>query len=430
MTRMGKANRQRRRAKQIKRRREQKSRGPSSAGYPRGGTSDLPVTEIVEFALLSAAHWDCENPGRPDGRSALVDDLVSGFGGSAGRELVADRLRAMVETELTKLRRVGWRTEDIAQVVRRRTGATACDLVAGLLVRVAGSEVHDFAGPRVRARVLDAAGPGWSTDLLATIAALGLLQHLPGLPDLGVAARSAASPSADEARLLARIRALLAKAESSEFAEEADAFSAKAQQLVTQHCLDRALVEMTADDPSADRVEARRIWLEDPYLQAKAMLLGEVAAANRGRAVVSPRLGFSTIVGHGADLDATELLFTSLLVQATKRITELGHAKNGPRARRPSFRRSFFVSYAGRIGARLREANRAATDQAETALGSRLLPVLARREEEVDETVNRLFGRLEQIGCSPTDLAGWAAGAAAADLADLAVHGTLVEAAW
>jgi hypothetical protein len=169
--------------------------------------------------------------------------------------------------------------------------------------------------------------------------------------------------------------------------------------------------------------------LEDPYLQAKAMLLGEVAVANRCRAVVSPKLGFSTIVGHGAELDATELLFTSLLVQATKRITALGHATNDSRARRPSFRRSFFVSYAGRIGARLQEANSAATAEAEKALGSRLLPVLAQRRDAVEDTVNRLFGRLDHIDYSPTDLAGWAAGAAAADQADLGIQETLFGAA-
>ncbi|HEY1651783.1 MAG TPA: DUF2786 domain-containing protein [Acidimicrobiales bacterium] len=391
------------------------------------------MTEIVDLALFSAAHWDCENPGRPAERSRLVDDLVSGLGLPRGRELVADRLRGLVVRELAELCRAGWGVEDIAHIVRRRAGATACALVAGLFARVAGSadglEFDDAARPWGRARALDAASPGWSTDLVATIDALGMLQHLPELPDLGVAARRAAPQSADEARLLERIRALLAKAESSEFPEEADAFSAKAQELITQHCLDRALLEVTADRPSGDVVEARRVWLEDPYLQAKGMLLGEVAAANRCRAVVSPKLGFSTILGYGADLGATELLFTSLLVQATKRISALGHAANGSRARRPSFRRSFFVSYAGRIGTRLREANKAATAEAERALGSRLLPVLARREDEVEDAVNQLFGRLDHIGYSPTDLAGWAAGAAAADLADLAIQDTLFEAA-
>ncbi|HWD54868.1 MAG TPA: DUF2786 domain-containing protein [Acidimicrobiales bacterium] len=387
------------------------------------------MTEIVESVLFNAAHWDCENPGRPAGRSPLLDDLVSGFGVAEGRELVAGRLRSMVASELKELCQAGWGPEDIAHIVRRRAGATASAMVAGLFPFVGGSEFECAAGPWGRTRVLDAASPGWRSDLLATIDALGLLQHLPELPDLGLATRSATPQSADEARLLARIRALLAKAESSEFPDEADAFSAKAQQLITQHRLDRALLEVTADGRSGDSVEARRVWLEDPYLQAKAMLLGVVAAANRCRAVVSPKLGFSTIVGHGADLDATELLFTSLLVQATRRLTALGHATNGSRARRPSFRRSFFVSYAGRIGARLSEADSSATAEAEKEFGSRLLPVLARREGEVDDTVNRLFGRLDAIDCSPTDLAGWAAGAAAADMSDLAFQDALFEAA-
>jgi hypothetical protein len=152
-----------------------------------------------------------------------------------------------------------------------------------------------------------------------------------------------------------RIRGLLTKAESSAFAEEADAFMAKAQKLMTRYCIDRTMVEAGDDakGDSASHVEARRVWLEDPYLEAKAFLLANVASANRCRSIVDPVFGFSTLVGHPRDLDATDLLFTSLLVQAMRRIAALGS----------------------------------------------------------DPT----FGPL-------TDVAGWAAGTAAADLAELGVH--------
>jgi Protein of unknown function (DUF2786) len=430
---MGKANRERRRAQQIKRRRVRKSREASGRVKPRHTASDLPLDEIVDLALFRAAHRGCGEADAHGERSVLVHDLVSGFSLPGGRELVAGRLRDVVVTDLTQLRRVGWRADDLVKVVRRKAGATACAMVAGMLPRMDGSadswRLDEADGPSSRARVLDAASPNWASELLATLDAVAVLEHLPELPDLGVPAGRAEPQSADEERVLARIRALLAKAESSEYPEEADAFTAKAQKLVTQHCIDRALLEGSADAPSRHAIEARRVWLDDPYLQAKGMLLAEVAAANRCRAVLSTALGFSTIVGDRTDLDAAELLFTSLLVQATKRITALGRAPDGSRARRPSFRRSFFVSYAGRIGARLREANSVVTAEAEQSLGSRLLPVLARREDEVDETVRRLFGQLANIDCAPTDLAGWVAGAAAADLADLAIQETLFEAA-
>jgi hypothetical protein len=165
------------------------------------------------------------------------------------------------------------------------------------------------------------------------------------------------------------------------------------------------------------------VWLEDPYLEAKALLLANVASANRCRTVVDPDFGFSTLVGHPGDLDATDLLFTSLLVQATRRITALGNDPTfGRRSRKPSYRRSFLVAYAGRIGSRLREANEAATVAADKALGNRLLPVLARREERLDAAVGALFGELKELKFSLTDVAGWAAGTAAADQAELGVH--------
>ena len=80
------------------------------------------------------------------------------------------------------------------------------------------------------------------------------------------------------------------------------------------------------------------------------------------------------------------------------------------------------MAYAGRIGSRLREANEAATAAADEALGNRLLPVLARRDEKLDAAVGALFGELGELKFSLTDVAGWAAGTAAADLAELAVH--------
>jgi hypothetical protein len=55
-------------------------------------------------------------------------------------------------------------------------------------------------------------------------------------------------------------------------------------------------------------------------------------------------------------------------------------------------------------------------------LGNRLLPVLSRREEKLDAAVGDLFGELKKMKYSLTDVAGWAAGTAAADQAELGLH--------
>jgi hypothetical protein len=56
--------------------------------------------------------------------------------------------------------------------------------------------------------------------------------------------------------LFTRIRGLLTKAESSDFAEEADAFMTKAQELMTGYCVDRTMVEADAEGDGASQVDA------------------------------------------------------------------------------------------------------------------------------------------------------------------------------
>ena len=75
------------------------------------------------------------------------------------------------------------------------------------------------------------------------------------------------------------------------------------------------------------------------------------------------------------------------------------------------------------------DATEAVTALADDALGNRLLPVLAHREGMLDAAVGALFGELRELQFSPTDVAGWAAGTAAADLAELAVQEKLPVAA-
>jgi hypothetical protein len=383
---------------------------------------------MVDDLISAAAHADCEGFDGTHLRS-LIDALAQGLGLERGQELVVYRLGSLLQSGIARVLDSGWAPDEISRVIRRRAGATAASIVAGPLGEVGPR--HRRSGDPVSVpwqaksvRKLDPASSSWTADLSTAIAALAVIEHLPALPDLGdIGSRKRTTGSYEEERLLTRIRGLLTKAESSDFAEEADAFMAKAQELMTRHRIDRTMVEADAEGDCAPQVDARRVWLEDPYLETKALLLANVASANRCRAVVDAVFGFSTLVGHPEDLDATDLLFTSLLVQATRRITALGNDPTyGRRSRKPSYRRSFLVAYAGRIGSRLREANETATAAADEALGNRLLPVLARQDEKLDAAVGALFGELGELTFSLTDVAGWAAGTAAADLAELVVN--------
>ncbi len=437
---MGTKNRDRRRAKQTRRMRQARRTKQASAGRraERGWTSPQEARvggdgfdDAIELAVERAAHACCDSSSRDDldERAQLLGALVAGLGIPGGQERVASRLADMLTRACAAALRRGWEPDEIVRYVRREAGATACAVLAAPLAGAARHRGHQFADGAGGAVLLDPDCARWSASVSAGVDALGVLEHAPALADLrmlGATARSARSE--DDERQLARIRSLLAKAESSEFPEEAESCMAKAQELMTRHCIDRAVLDerdRTAG-AGAPGVAARRVWLDDPYLQAKALLLAVVADANRCRAVVSPDLGFSTVVGYDVDLDATALLFTSLLVQAMNQLRTLGRAESaGARPRRASYRRSFLVSYARRIGVRLASASAAATAEADAALENRLLPVLARQADEVDKAIESLFGDLGRLSCEVTNFAGWAAGAAAADMADLAVRRTL-----
>ena len=252
---------------------------------------------------------------------------------------------------------------------------------------------------------------------------IGLLERLPDQPILipppaqwsSSDQRGARASAAGDSRRLARVRAaLLAKAESTEFPDEAEALSAKAQELISRHSIDRAALAGT-DDTVA--VMGRRIAVDSPYAQAKSVLLGTVAVANRCQAVRSVEFGFSTVFGASDDLAAVELLYTSLLAQATTAMLVAGSADR--RRRLPSFRESFLAAYAVRVGERLRGAADAAVGDGVTRHGDRLLPVLARRSDAVDDAVAAAFPQTSRSPLRAPNHAGWSAGLAAAELARL-----------
>jgi hypothetical protein len=130
--------------------------------------------------------------------------------------------------------------------------------------------------------------------------------------------------------------------------------------------------------------------------------------------VWSPELGFSTVFGFDADIDAVELLYTSLLVQANRAMAREEPAKG--RARLKAFRRSFLVAYVVRIGERLEQTSRREIDR-----HTDLLPVLRSREVQVREVLEQAFPRTVRTRGSRVDsLEGWDSGRAAADEAQLA----------
>jgi hypothetical protein len=382
-------------------------------------------------------------------RAAGVDPAVCAAPFISGRFAADTRgvdiaLAEFLRRLLAELFAHGWTPVDLHQVTRRRLSARHCDYLVDMIAATVLSYARPLLHHRFRSQLDDLEARVWwsggaphlsqwvvARDLTRVdgmMAALDLLLLFEGLPSLqetipvpgspAAAASAVAPPGSLEQKMLAKVRALLAKAEATEFDEEADALSAKAQDLMARYSLNRALLEHEKGVRQSAAV--RRIWLDNPYVSGKAMLVSAVADANRCQAVLCTEMGYLSLVGDSTDLDAVELLSTSLLVQASRAMLSAGSqiGRYGT-SRTRSYRQSFWVAYAGRIGERLHEASEGAAAAVEK---SRLLPALAARTRVVEEQFDRMFPGLVHKSVTISNGAGWGAGRAAADLAHFGVH--------
>jgi hypothetical protein len=340
----------------------------------------------------------------------------------------------------------GWQPAEVYRAARRRRSGRHGDLVTTAIAansrRVTASPPSSWTEQLTNLGATDSWwGPGadwlgpwslksgirWDEAVVVSVEALAVLLGLPKVevllpPPSQWSLGHTPGPGGvrvDEA-VLAKVRALLAKAESTNFEHEADALTAKAQELMARHSIDEAVARCDAGIVG-DGPIATRIAVDDPYSSAKSSLLAVVASANGVRPIWDPVFAHMTLVGFEADLEVVEMLFTSLMMQASKAMLARGRVADGRgRSRTRSFRHSFYLAFAGRIGERLAMAAASARSEAEADLGRDLLPVLAGRREEVDDTTARMFPRLRRArGSSVTNEAGWIAGRAAAETASL-----------
>ncbi|CAM5671652.1 hypothetical protein SALBM135S_05979 [Streptomyces alboniger] len=330
-------------------------------------------------------------------------------------------LRRRGEEYLTRAWRHGWQPADVVRLVRRDLDEPHVRLAAALIHTETSRYAH--LPPRWQTQLTGigpAREPSGDRFSYATthLELYRLLLRLPPIESVGPPpGETVPGPVEGEPRALTRIRALLAKAEATGYPEEAEALTAKAQELMARHSLDEAL--LAARTHTKNTPGARRIGVDAPYETAKAILLDAVASANHCRAVWNEAYGFSTVVGFEADLEAVELLHASLLVQGTTAMTKAEAAQRaGGRKRTKTFRQTFLLAYAHHIGARLAEAgDHAVTEAAESGTETRnaLLPALTARDVAVTDHADRMFPETTATRVrGATDPEGWTHGTTAA----------------
>ncbi|MER5554196.1 DUF2786 domain-containing protein [Streptomyces sp. NPDC002793] len=385
------------------------------------------MESVIDRACAAALYAD-DDAGLDTGASLLAADP------SADEELHL-RGEEFVRRAWTR----GWQPADVVRTVRRELDDTGASLAAALITTETARYGQLPARWADQLDALPAAAarnrPDRFTYASALLELYRLLLRLPVIEPVGpppgtVADAPSRPPAPGEPRMLTRIRALLAKAEATGFPEEAEALTTKAQELMARHSIDEAL--LAARTHSADEPGAVRIGVDAPYESAKAVLLDSVASANRCRAVWNSDLGFTTVVGFEPDLEAVELLFTSLLVQGTTAMTkaEAGQRAGG-RKRTKTFRQSFLMAYAQRLGSRLAADTARITAEAGSESGpggsgdtGALLPVLAARDVAVTGTADRMFPKTTTTRLrGATDAEGWTHGTAAANRARMGGSG-------
>lgn len=390
---MGKQNQQRRAAKQRRREQVSARRRPGSGrvtgARPAGGEAGEPPLDDLVWALIDLVRSGTD-PRAACERLALK--------GPASVAAASKLLRRALE----ELGRRGWSPADVDHVITRQLSPAHARAAAG-------------ESPR----------PAVAEALQLVVEVLLLVVSLPEVPVVGAAGdATGAEAEGLDPRIVKRVRALLNKAESTEFPEEAEALTAKAQELIARHALDAVRVRIGGD---VGVPSSRRMYLDDPYVDPKALLLDRVAQANRCTAVYTPAFAWSTTFGYDADLDAVELLTASLLAQAAHALARQGSRVDASgRSRTKSFRRAFLVGFANRIGERLQEATAAQVSAADDGDG-RLLPVLLARDERVEAAQAEAYPRVVSRRTGASNGAGWAAGRAAAELADLSTGSGALE---
>ncbi len=224
-----------------------------------------------------------------------------------------------------------------------------------------------------------------------------------------------------------KIRALLDKAENTQYPAEAEAATSKAAELMARHRITEAMLDATART-TTPTIATRTVTLSrGPYVAARTALLAGIAQAFGCRLVYSTSWEgrVCELLGFDEDLEAVDLLYTSLLVQASVAAT----AEAVPRGQASvSWRRGFLLGFAETVTQRLSavmsdmidEAARATRAPTGANRSSSVEIVLADREARINEEYTRRYGRVG-TGRRPSAVLGDAhrRGAMAGSQADL-----------
>lgn len=189
-----------------------------------------------------------------------------------------------------------------------------------------------------------------------------------------------------------KIAGLLAKAEGTTNPHEAEAFMAKAEELMLKHGIERAMVEARKPGQRRAEIVTVRVYIKNGhgYAAAMAAIAHGLAPSFSVRSLQTNQSDGGRIVwfiGHKGDVEQAERLLASLLEQS--RSQALHWWKTEGKAGQPwatdndayLARREFIYAFAGGVRTRLEETRSRVVEETGSAL------VLVDRAQAVDNWV-------------------------------------------
>ncbi|WKU46766.1 DUF2786 domain-containing protein [Streptomyces sp. VNUA116] len=223
---------------------------------------------------------------------------------------------------------------------------------------------------------------------------------------------------------LAQVRAILAKAEDPAASpEEAQAYFAKAADLMSKYGIERAMLAET--EPETDRPAQRIVIEKGSYLLDRVNLLMSVVEALGGQSCRRRIYDWETgkyvqrveIHGYESVLDRAEMLYTSLLLQA---FNGMKKGRPQPGETTTAYRKTWLSGFRATVTQRLRVAEQAAVEDADRQLGSRSAElVVAKREDTIRAIFKAAHPTLRTPQKRHLTGSGWHEGAEAGKRADL-----------
>lgn len=204
---------------------------------------------------------------------------------------------------------------------------------------------------------------------------------------------------ADREGIIKKVQALLNKAESTTYEQEADAFYAKAQDLMLQYAVDEAELE-AAGKKKNESIVIRNVFIKRgwPGTEARQVFLNLIAKSFGCRTFLWTGTDQVAVVGYESDTMFVEMLFLSVNLQsvsAGRREVKEAKARAsewGEKFGEAAFRRGFMYGYLMRVAERVKERY----DKKIEEVSESTAIVLSDKGKEVDGWIKDRFSMVDK----------------------------------